>query len=233
MRWNSILLLAFLALPIEARGQDALALECAEGEGPVLRIESCSRLIQRADLGADAQAWVLNNRGLAYAEMGRDDRAMRDYTAAIAADPGFAPAYNNRGNLHALAGDLDRAIADHSKAVELDPDYVEAYYNRAVDFEETGALDRALEDYDTAARIDPEYSLAFVSRASVHCRLGNPAAAMEDFTSALARGFIEPKQFQERLKTLGHYRGTVDGVFGPGSRKALQAWVNTGCSSGS
>ena len=233
MRWNSILLLAFLALPAEARAQDAMALECAEGDGPILRIESCSRLIQRPDLGAEAQAWVLNNRGLAYAEMGRSDRAMRDYNAAIAADAGFAPAYNNRGNLHANAGDLDRAIADHSKAVEIDPDYVEAYYNRAVDFEETGALDKALEDYETAVRIDPDYSLAFVSRASAHCRLGNAAAAMDDFLAALARGFVDARQLQERLRALGHYSGPIDGVFGPGSRKALQAWVNTGCAAGS
>jgi tetratricopeptide (TPR) repeat protein len=46
-----------------------------------------------------ADVWALNNRGLAYLEMGRRETARRDFEAALGLDPQFAPARRNLASL--------------------------------------------------------------------------------------------------------------------------------------
>jgi len=61
------------------------------------------------------------SRGVAYAEKGEVDRAIADYTKAIAINPKLADAYNNRGVSYRKKGDKEHAIADFRKALEIDP----------------------------------------------------------------------------------------------------------------
>jgi tetratricopeptide (TPR) repeat protein len=58
------------------------------------------------------------------------DRAIDDFTTAIAFDPGFAWAYDNRGIARFEKGDVAGAIDDFSRALELDPHLAGADVNR-------------------------------------------------------------------------------------------------------
>ena len=49
------------------------------------------------------------------------DRAIQDYTEAIALNPDLAEAYNNRGNAYWEKGDHDQAIKDFDRAIVLNP----------------------------------------------------------------------------------------------------------------
>jgi len=60
-------------------------------------------------------------RGCAFAGLGRDDEALRDYTRCIGLRPAHVGALVNRGNLRARRGEGLAAAMDWERAVEADP----------------------------------------------------------------------------------------------------------------
>ncbi len=202
---------------------------CIQESDVILRIESCTRIIKSGDLSGADLSWAFINRGLAYEQVRRPERALGDYNTALLLNPDDAVGFNNRGNVLAKMGDLEGAVADHTRAIELDPDYVEAYYNRGADFEELGDLEAALRDYSRALEQDPDYTLARVSRAAAHCALGQVEPAVTDQLALLEEGHFTAEQMQQYLQERGFYRGAIDGIFGRGSQGALREWVSAGC----
>ncbi len=202
---------------------------CIQDADVILRIEACTRVIKAGDLAGPDLAWAFNNRGLAYQQLKRPERALGDYNTALLLDPNYAVGYNNRGNVLAAMNDLQGALSDHTRAIELDPTYADAYYNRGADFEELGDVEAALRDYDRALEADPNFTLARISRVAVHCALGNIEAAVEDQVQLIELEHFTAEQVQEYLRDRGFYQGAIDGIFGRGSRGALRSWVEAGC----
>src|SRR5262249_12990403 len=64
-------------------------------------------------------AW--NGRGSTYGMLGQDDKALADFSQAIALDPNNAAAWGNRGYAHRALGRYDKACADYQKALVLAP----------------------------------------------------------------------------------------------------------------
>ena len=89
--------------------------DCFQGNEPRLRIEGCSKIIQRNP----NDAATYHNRGVAYGLAGDIDSAIADYTRAIEIEPNNATAYENRGRAYASKGDFTHAVADVEKANEL------------------------------------------------------------------------------------------------------------------
>lgn len=58
------------------------------------------------------------------------DRAITEFTQALALNPNLAEAYRDRGVAYAGKYDYDRAIADYDRALALNPNYAEAYLSR-------------------------------------------------------------------------------------------------------
>jgi tetratricopeptide (TPR) repeat protein len=105
----------------EANVQASMA-TCSElGGEDAPRIAACTAVIQSSDATADLRAKALNNRGVLQALQGDQDRAIDDYDAAIAVNPGYAAAFYNRGKAWRRKGDAARAEADSAEAVRLDP----------------------------------------------------------------------------------------------------------------
>ncbi|MES0385783.1 MAG: tetratricopeptide repeat protein, partial [Hyphomicrobium sp.] len=65
-------------------------------------------------------ALAYTNRGVAYGTKGAFDRAIADYTKAIALDPKYGLAYTIRALAYESNGEVERAIADFSKVLEID-----------------------------------------------------------------------------------------------------------------
>lgn len=229
------LALALFLLPLAmpsgvARADAAADIDgCIQETDVILRIESCTRIIKSEALSGKELAWAFNNRGLAYEQVRRPERALGDYNTALLLDPNYAVGFNNRGNVLASMNDIEGAIADHTRAIELDPDYAHALYNRGADFEQMGDFEAAVRDYSRALEVQPDYPAAQVSRAAAHCALGNVDEAVADQLALLESGHFTAVQMQEYLAERDFYKSRIDGIFGRGSRGALRAWVEAKC----
>ena len=129
--------------------------DCNQSVDPDRRIRGCTSVIERGKRESRKnRAIAYSNRGVAYWKKSEYDRAIADYTEAIALDPNDAIAYSNRGVAYKKKGEVDRAIADHTTAIALDPDYAIAYFNRGVAYRKKGDKEQAIADFRTALEID-------------------------------------------------------------------------------
>src|SRR5207244_12129283 len=80
-------------------------------EDAVLAFTACAAL-------APEVAGCLYNRALAYQALGRSDRALHDYDAALQLDPQLGVAALNRGILHGREKRYAEACADLARALQ-------------------------------------------------------------------------------------------------------------------
>ncbi len=100
-------------------------------------VESFTRAIISGDLNIEAMAITLNNRGVAYGELGDYDRAMRDYDDALTLRPEDPTTLKNmrvalvrRGFAHLNLGANQEARDDYNEAIKIAPDHHLAYLRR-------------------------------------------------------------------------------------------------------
>jgi len=130
--------------------------DCTQSGDLDRKISGCTQIIERGKRESKStRAIAYTNRGGAYYVKGEVDRAIADYTKAIALDPNDATAYNNRGLAYGRKGEYDRAVADYAKALALDPNVALAYTNRGVSYDKKGEYDRAIADFSKVREIDP------------------------------------------------------------------------------
>jgi len=134
-------------------------------------------------------AFAYNHRGVAYHVKGDYDRAILDYTQAIALDPNYAVAYTNRGLAYTSNGNGKHAIMDYTQAITLDPRYAQAYTNRGVAYHAVGDYDRAISDYTQAIVLNPRYVKAYIDRGLAYHAKGDDGRALEDVEKACGLGF--------------------------------------------
>jgi serine/threonine-protein kinase len=127
-------------------------------------------------------------RGNAWRERGDLDRAIEDYSSALALNGRLASAFNDRGVVRWKRGELDPAAADFDQALRLEPDHVYARLNRAAVRLQQSDLGRARADADRAVATNPGLALAYVQRGAIRQAQGDLDGAAEDYEAAIARG---------------------------------------------
>ncbi len=155
-----------------------------------------TRAIESGDLAADEQVSARVKRGNSYYALGRIDRAVADYSAAIAARPDHVEARFNRGIIRFARGDISGAVADYGAAIAAEPDRVDLRNNRAVALLRLGRYADAIKDYDHALELAPEYLSALRGRARAHFYQGDFTAAAADYRRVLGLG---PASLYSRL----------------------------------
>ena len=131
-------------------------------------------------------SWPYNNRGVAYYDLGQNERAIQDYNKAIQLNPNYADAYNNRGIAYRHLGQYERAIQDYNKAIQLNPNYAEAYNNRGVAYMDgLKQYERAIQDYNKAIQLNPNYTEAYYNRGTAYAKLGQYMIAIQEFDKAI------------------------------------------------
>lgn len=167
-----------LAVPAHANDYS----DCGQFADFALQISSCTRIIVSVD---QANHFIArNNRGTAFHHLGKYERAIEDFTAAIWLAPGYAEAYTNRGVTHAALGKHDLAIADLSNAVRFNPGYAIGYNNRGNYYTGLGKHDLAIADYSKAVELLPDYAQAYYGRGSAYAALGKADEAKADIEKA-------------------------------------------------
>ena len=150
-----------------------------------------SRAINQAGLDRDALAVTLNNRGVAYAQLGRLDAAIADYLQAQklkADDPtttrNLRFAYLTRGLAYAKQSDPHKALEDYDRALAIDPDYVEALQYRGALQVELGATEAAAADFKRVLALEPDNPTAVAALAALQG--GAPVTAPDLATTQAA-----------------------------------------------
>jgi tetratricopeptide (TPR) repeat protein len=93
------------------------------------------------------------DKGVEYAEQGRIDDAIAQFSEAIELDPQFGWAYHNRGFTYFLLGNYQRAIDDFDEAIRLDPQDAETRASRALAYTGLGKDQEAERDIEKAVEL--------------------------------------------------------------------------------
>ena len=115
--------------------------------------------------------------------------AIKEFDAAIQADPGNKMAYFGRGNAKHALGDYSGAIADYGEAIRIDPNFASAYLNRGASKDGAGDYRGAIQDDDKALSLlldsDSSKAMAYSNRGSSKRHLGDYSGAKKDYESTL------------------------------------------------
>jgi tetratricopeptide (TPR) repeat protein len=154
--------------------------------GPQRRMAQAMATGEAAQAGsASAAADAYFNQGIANAEAGDIDQAIRDFTKVIELAPNDAAAYYNRGIAYKRASEPDLAIADYTKTIELAPNFAKAYNSRGNAYNTSGDLKKAIADYTKCIELDPDFALAYNNRGFAYQNTGDLEQAIADFDKAI------------------------------------------------
>ena len=162
------------------------------------RITSCTALIDSGLYQPNNLAILHNNRGVALRAQGDLAAAVKDFTAAIGANPDFARAYSNRGSTLLTQLNFEGAIADLDQAIKLDPSDAAALMARGYAYYEKGNSARAIEDYNEAIRLAPNYAAAYFNRGLARRRTGELDLAIADYSQTIRFDFRDASAYNDR-----------------------------------
>ena len=169
-------------------------------------IRRCAALKKQTENNAERiqyldnlMAWGLNKRGELYASQAigaedaanaaeLDELALKDFEAAVAADPKRWRAIHNRGVSYALLGYSAEAEEDFSTVVQLNPKYANSWFNRGELRYESGRLADAKSDYAQVLQLSPNDVAAMRGHALCNTELGDAATAVATLSKAISLG---------------------------------------------
>jgi tetratricopeptide (TPR) repeat protein len=95
------------------------------------------------------------NLGVAHAEQGNLDRAIKYYKKAISVAPSYAQAYLNLGQAYLDKGFLNESIKAYENAININPINSEAYNNLGTAYLDKGLIDESIKSFQKAIDINP------------------------------------------------------------------------------
>jgi tetratricopeptide (TPR) repeat protein len=161
----------------------------------------------------DSIAFEYNDKGIAKANAGDYEGAIKDFTKAIELYPDFPSSYDNRGITKARIGDYEGAIKDFTKAIELKPDYPTVYYGRGLSKAYIGDYEGAINDFTKAIELDPNYVSAYNNRGNAKTLIGEYEGAIADYTKAIE---LNPEHINaytnlgNAKSSTGDYEGAIE-----------------------
>lgn len=228
------LIVAFTAvafLPLRSMSAQASPIDRALGAG---QWREAVRLLDSALTQAPRDASRLQQRGRAHRELEQFDKALADYSQAIAIDRRFATAYGGRAIVHQRLGNAGASFADIDSARALgmnDPqlDLVEGISHM---MKEDGA--KAWARFDAYVRAVPDAAQGWFLRGRAAGMSGREADAEKDFTAAIARRMTGPEVYTLRAivrVALGNMPGACADLTEAATRgdKAAAATVAKNC----
>ena len=182
-------------------------------------IESAQVILSMVDVNVDQTARVLNHRGVAYAGLGEQQKAITDFTAVInvpgASTDLVALAFNNLGVTYEQLGDQQKAMTEYSYVIEL-PDAPAkrlevSLNNRGWSYLRLGNREKAIDDFSKVIKLrgaSPDHvSVARLNRGWTYEELGDKEKAIADYSAIIAMKDISEEQIATALNQRGWIYG--------------------------
>jgi tetratricopeptide (TPR) repeat protein len=131
----------------------------------------------------DAESYC--DSGDTHMEHGHYDRAIADYTQAIALDPTNSDIYVLRGQAHTATHNYAQALADYNQAIALSPNDESLYLLRGEVHYENGDYDRAIADFGQLITLAPEEFVGYYNRGRAWLMKDVYDRAIQDNTQAI------------------------------------------------
>lgn len=112
------------------------------------------------------------------------DKAVKEYTAAIAAKP-EATSYQKRAKTYAAKGEHEQAIKDFYEVLDRDQESAEAWTGLGISSIETKEFAVAAAAFRKALQLNPNYAEAYYWRAEMAKAQGEKESALADFKKFL------------------------------------------------
>jgi tetratricopeptide (TPR) repeat protein len=130
---------------------------------------------------------ALNERGLAYYNVGRYVDARADFERVIAINPAYDYAYNNIGLLESRLGNKEAAYTAYTASLQIRKTAL-TLNNRGLTLYDLGRYEEAIADYSEAIAFNPQVAGYYANRAQAHYMLNNTDSALADVQEALKIG---------------------------------------------
>jgi tetratricopeptide (TPR) repeat protein len=144
------------------------------------------------------QSDLYRQRGLAYQFLGKDDEAIRDYTAALNKDPDDCETLTRRGQGFARKGDHGSACDDFTHVIRKRPDDHGARYWRAISRAAEGKMDEAKSDVIKAIKAAPQHPRYHILLAELQQKGGNIPKVIEALDKAILQDPTDPFTYRRR-----------------------------------
>ncbi|MBS4021579.1 MAG: tetratricopeptide repeat protein [Dethiobacter sp.] len=132
--------------------------------------------------------------GVAYAERGKADEAMRELrlVQALSTDPQTsAIVHNSLGNLYADSERYEMALPEFEKAVELDPEFAAAHFNMGAAYYNVKDYYKSLLSFEKVKSKFPKDWEIYFYLGKIHKRVGNDEEALVNLLKA---SYLAPQQ---------------------------------------
>lgn len=179
--------------------------DCPRHDDDEAGVAACTRLLKSGDLNLDAEAVAHSNRGTRYQHLQRYQRALADFSRAIALKPEFLAVYVKRGDVRMALGQPKAAIADYTVAIDKRPKpkdktqkalvnsvMIGIRIRRAIAYQQLGRRGPALNDVNRAIALDRKRARSYVERGVMIAHWGWRKQAMRDFDHAIK---LEPGSY--------------------------------------
>jgi tetratricopeptide (TPR) repeat protein len=133
----------------------------------------------------DGNYLINNNLGIALAEKGDLDAAIREYQTALGINPNYADAHYNLGNAFIKKKDPDAAVREYRETLLINPNHADAHYSLGAALANKGDLDAAIREYRVALRLNPNDAKALTNLGVALANEGNLDAAIQEFQEVL------------------------------------------------
>lgn len=147
------------------------------------------------------RAELLEGRGLALLELGREDDALLDLTASLELDPYSYPACRSRGRLLLERGDYEGAVRDLTAAYGWIGDPW-LFVERAQAYLALGKPALAIADCTRAIKDRPRFPWAHLVRARAHLVVGDWTAAALDASTCIEQEEDRPSDYVDQAEAI-------------------------------
>jgi tetratricopeptide (TPR) repeat protein len=137
--------------------------------------------------GPDHPGLVPYRVGNYYFEKHEYDKALEQFSAAIALMPRNGYIYAARGDCYQALGKYEWAVADYTQAVTLYPDFVSAFYTRGRAYAALGQTELAVADYNQAIALMAAYAEPYRGLGDIQYEQANYPAALQYYRMYLVR----------------------------------------------